>query len=80
MEKKQMVLRISPTLWEELNKMAEEEYRSLNAQIEYILTKAVRNRKTKLRVVAEELVDALSFAEGRGDGATGGGSAAQKEG
>ncbi len=58
-----MILRISPALWEELNKMAEEEYRSLNSEIEYILTKAVRNRKTKLRVVAEELVDALSFAE-----------------
>ena len=63
MEKKQMILRISPALWEELNKMAEEEYRSLNSEIEYILTKAVRNRKTKLRVVAEQLVDALSFAE-----------------
>lgn len=58
-----MILRISPALWEELNKMAEEEYRSLNSEIEYILTKAVRNRRTKLRVVAEELVDALSFAE-----------------
>lgn len=61
-----MILRISPVLWEELNKMAEEEYRSLNSEIEYILTKAVRNRKTKLRVVAEELVDALSFAETSG--------------
>lgn len=66
MEKKQMILRISPALWEELNKMAEEEYRSLNSEIEYILTKAVRNRRTKLRVVAEELVDALSFAETSG--------------
>lgn len=61
-----MILRISPALWEELNKMAEEEYRSLNSEIEYILTKAVRNRKTKLRVVAEELVDALSFAKTSG--------------
>lgn len=61
-----MILRIPPALWEELNKMAEEEYRSLNSEIEYILTKAVRNRKTKLRVVAEELVDALSFAETSG--------------
>lgn len=62
-----MVLRISPALWEELNKMAAEEYRSLNAEIEYLLTKAVRNRRTKLRIVAEELVDALSFADGRTD-------------
>ena len=73
MEKKQMILRISPALWEELNKMAEEEYRSLNSEIEYILTKAVRNRKTKLRVVAEELVDALSFAETGGRGSEGAG-------
>lgn len=60
MEKKQLILRIPYPLWEELNKMAEDEYRSLNAQIEYILTKAVRNNKTKATVVAEELIDAMT--------------------
>ena len=63
MGKKQLVIRISDTRWEELNRMANDEFRSLNAQIEYILTCAVRNKRTKVRVIAEELVEALS-AEG----------------
>lgn len=63
MGKKQLVIRISDTLWEDLNRMANDEFRSLNAQIEYILTCAVRNKRTKVRVIAEELVEALS-AEG----------------
>lgn len=63
MGKKQLVIRISDTLWEELNRMANDEFRSVNAQIEYILTCAVRNKRTKVRVIAEELVETLS-AEG----------------
>ena len=63
MGKKQLVIRISDTLWEELNRMANDEFRSLNAQIEYILTCAGRTKRTKVRVIAEELVEALS-AEG----------------
>ena len=53
-EKKQLILRISPTLWEELNKMAADDFRSLNSEIEYILTTAVRNKNTKAKVLAEE--------------------------
>lgn len=60
MTKKQLVLRISPTLWEELNKMAADDFRSLNSEIEYILTTAVRNKNTKAKVLAEELVECLS--------------------
>lgn len=59
-EKKQLILRISPTLWEELNKMAADDFRSLNSEIEYILTTAVRNKNTKAKVLAEELVECLS--------------------
>lgn len=58
-EKKQLILRIPYTLWEELNKMANEEYRSLNSQIEYILTKAVRNKKDRAVIAVEEVLDAL---------------------
>lgn len=58
-EKKQLILRIPYTLWEELNKMADEEYRSLNSQIEYILTKAVRNKKDRAVIAVEEVLDAL---------------------
>lgn len=62
-EKKQLVLRISPALWEELNKMAADDFRSLNSEIEYILTTAVRNKNTKAKVLAEELAEALKFSE-----------------
>ncbi len=43
--KKQVPLRLSPTLYAELNRWAEEEFRSVNGQIEYLLTEAVRRRK-----------------------------------
>lgn len=56
-EKKQIALRIPYSLWESLNKMAEDEYRSLNGQIEYILVSAVRNRKTQRDIIKEEIID-----------------------
>ena len=43
--KKQVLLRLSPTLWSELAQWAEDDYRSINSQIEYLLTEAVRKRK-----------------------------------
>ncbi len=45
--KKQVLLRLSPSLWEELAKWAEEDFRSINGQIEYLLSDAVRNRRKK---------------------------------
>ena len=45
--KKQLVLRLAPSLWEEIARWAEEDFRSINSQIEYILTEAVRKRKKK---------------------------------
>lgn len=45
--KKQILLRISPTLWKELAAWAEDDFRSLNGQIEYLLTECVRKRKKK---------------------------------
>lgn len=47
-ERKSLVLRIPPELWEELQRMAEQELRSLNGQIEYLLREAVR-RPTKAK-------------------------------
>ncbi len=44
-DKKQIPLRISKTLYLELNAWANDEFRSINGQIEYILTEAVRRRK-----------------------------------
>ena len=43
--KKQVLLRLAPSLWNELAQWAEEDYRSINGQIEYLLAEAVRKRK-----------------------------------
>ena len=44
-EKKQVPLRLSASLWKELVAWAEEDFRSLNGQIEFLLTECVRKRK-----------------------------------
>lgn len=45
--KKQVLLRLAPTLWNDIAKWAGEDFRSINGQIEYILTEAVRRRYNK---------------------------------
>lgn len=45
--KKQVPLRLSPTLYVELMEWAEADFRSLNGQIEYLLTECVKHRKGK---------------------------------
>ena len=45
LEKKQILLRLSPSLHNELAKWAEDDFRSINGQIEYLLTEAVKKRK-----------------------------------
>jgi hypothetical protein len=44
-EKKRFLLRISPELWEELNRWAADELRSVNSQIEFLLRQAVLARR-----------------------------------
>ena len=49
-QRKKFLLRMSPTLWEELNRWAAQEFRSVNGQIEFLLQRAVdeqRKRKPK---------------------------------
>ncbi len=46
-DKKQVLLRLSPTLWKELASWAEDDFRSVNGQIEYLLTENVKKRKNK---------------------------------
>lgn len=43
--KKQIPLRLSATLYEDLAAWAEDDFRSVNGQIEYLLTECVRKRK-----------------------------------
>jgi len=47
-DKKQIPLRLSATLWKELVAWAEDDFRSLNGQIEYLLHEAVvKHRRNK---------------------------------
>lgn len=46
-EKKHVLLRLSPSLWEEIAAWAEDDFRSINGQIEYLLAECVKKRKGK---------------------------------
>jgi len=58
-EKKSILLRIPVELWEQLNRLAQDDLRSMNAQIEYMLRDAVRRRMGG---------GGAATAEGRSDG------------
>jgi len=47
--KKQVLLRLSPNLWNAVASLAEEDIRSINGEIEFLLTQAVRRRRGKDR-------------------------------
>jgi len=54
-QRKKFLLRISPQLWEELNRWAAQEFRSVNGQIEFLLQRAVdQQRKGGNREAADE--------------------------
>ncbi len=44
-QKKQIPLRVSESLYAELVRWAEDDFRSVNGQIEYLLTECVKRRK-----------------------------------
>ncbi len=46
-DKKQLLLRLAPALWRELAAWAEDDFRSINGQIEFLLSEAVRLRRGK---------------------------------
>lgn len=46
-DKKQIVLRLSPTLWKHIASWAQEDFRSINGQIEYLLTQSVNKHYKK---------------------------------
>ncbi|MEW6522591.1 MAG: Arc family DNA-binding protein [Bacillota bacterium] len=49
-EQKKVLLHLSYTLWEELAAWAESDFRSINGQIEYLLTECVKQRKKGKKV------------------------------
>ena len=54
-EKKQVPLRISAKLFAEISAWAEDDFRSVNGQIEYLLTECVRQRKKNGKYVVEDI-------------------------
>lgn len=54
--KKSVPLRLSRALWEEIAAWAADDFRSINGQIEYLLTQSVRKRRrgSKLESAMEE--------------------------
>ncbi len=60
--KKQVPLRLSPRLYEAIAAWAEDDFRSVNGQIEYLLTECVKQRKKNGRYVSTELDAPLDVA------------------
>lgn len=54
-EKRQIALRISPTLYEELIKWAEDDFRSINGQIEFLLSESVKKRRKIIKKEKENI-------------------------
>ena len=52
-DKKQIPLRLSARLYEQIAAWAEADFRSVNGQIEYLLTECVRQRSKNGRYVPE---------------------------
>ncbi len=53
--KKQIPLRVSKVLYDQLASWAEDDFRSINGQIEYLLTECVKQRKKNGKYVGEEI-------------------------
>lgn len=54
-EKKQVPLRLSVKLYNELAAWAEDDFRSVNGQIEYLLTECVKQRKKTGKYVSDHI-------------------------
>ena len=55
MAKKQIPLRIGEKLYNALSSWAEDDFRSVNGQIEYLLSECVRQRRKNGKYVGEEI-------------------------
>ena len=54
-KKKQIPLRVSETLYNAIASWAEDDFRSINGQIEYLLSECVRQRKKNGKYVSDHL-------------------------
>lgn len=48
-EKKSFVLRMSPELWDAIQRLSADEFRSVNQQIEYVLNEYVKKRGYRIQ-------------------------------
>lgn len=55
MERKQIPLRLSAELYDRIAAWAADDFRSVNGQIEYLLTECVRQRKKNGKYVSDEI-------------------------
>lgn len=60
-QKKQVPLRLSEKLYNEIAAWAEDDFRSVNGQIEYLLSECVRQRKKNGKYVSEHLDEPLDI-------------------
>ncbi|MCI1722691.1 MAG: PTS ascorbate transporter subunit IIC [Lachnospiraceae bacterium] len=60
-EKKQVPLRLSPKLYNAIAAWAEDDFRSVNGQIEYLLSECVRQRKKDGKYVSEHLDEGIDL-------------------
>ncbi|NLN98222.1 MAG: PTS ascorbate transporter subunit IIC [Eubacteriaceae bacterium] len=59
--KKQVPLRLSTKLYEQIAAWAEDDFRSINGQIEYLLTQCVRQRKKNGKPVPHNLDEGIEL-------------------
>lgn len=60
-EKKQVPLRLNEKLYNALAEWAEDDFRSVNGQIEYLLTECVKQRKKNGKYVGEDIDSPLDI-------------------
>ncbi|MGD1821362.1 MAG: PTS ascorbate transporter subunit IIC [Pleomorphochaeta sp.] len=60
-QRKQIPLRLSSSLYDDIAQWAEQDFRSVNGQIEYILNECVKKRKKRLKieVIEKEELDII---------------------
>ena len=61
MTKKQIPLRLSEKLYDSIAQWAEDDFRSVNGQIEYLLTECVKHRKKKGKYVSDTIDEEPEF-------------------
>ena len=61
MAKKQIPLRLSEKLYDSIAQWAEDDFRSVNGQIEYLLTACVKQRKKNGKYVSDTIDEEPEF-------------------